>query len=466
MIGRLISWWRAEPPAPPAALGLVVDPAPSPQTDPAPAPRPPTALGVASRPNKPWRLVSRRPMIDGRGRIGGWDLRLSAVALERLQRSGAPRVLHEAYWFALAQAARSVAETPRAPLLLAPPAALTDAAFVQQLPAGAMLLLDTEHAAALGTQAAPLVAALRSRQLRLAVASECTLADAADFLVLDAERLGAAATLDRLAKANGHGHGHGWIATNLGSFEEVSAAVRGGADYCCGTYAQSSRRPQNTQVAASAVSAAQLLSAILAGRPPRDIAELFKADIGLSYRLMRLVNSAAFALGRPLESIEQAVVMLGTRELYRWLCVLMLTADSSNVLASALHETALARGRLLELLAIARGRLDPPDALFVTGAFSMLDLLLNVPLEVALALTPLPEQATEAMIAEAGPWRPYLDIALASEAGDGARLERGCTALGLDVDGTASLAVEASQWAQQIASGTGQENGPASSPAH
>jgi EAL and modified HD-GYP domain-containing signal transduction protein len=394
-------------------------------------------------------------MIDRRGHIAGWDLRLSSVARERLARTDAPRVLHEAYWFALAQAARAVAESPRASLLTAPAPALADAAFVQQLPEGTLLTLDETHEQAYGERAADVAATLRARRLRVAALADHALADAADFLLLDADRIGATDALRRLGTANGHAH-H-WIATNLSSFEDVSAAVRSGAAYCCGAYARASQRPGNTRVPASAVSAAHLLSAVVAGRPPRELADLIKSDVALSYRLLRLVNSAAFAAGRPVDSIEQALLLLGTKELHRWLCVLLLTADTGSAIAPALHETALARGRLLELLAIARGRVDPPDALFVTGAFSMLDLLLNVPLEVALALTPLPDAATEAMIAESGPWRGYLEVALGAESGDGARVEAGCAALALDVDGVTALAVQAGHWAQQAAAGLSNE---------
>lgn len=457
MIGKLLGWWRAESPEPAPAASARMGRAPQQPlpAEPGPLTARPRAVaasaGSAAQPSNPWRLVSRRPMIDRRGHIAGWDLRLSAVAQERLARTDAPRVLHEAYWFALAQAARAVAESPRASLLTAPPPALADAAFVQQLPEGTLLTLDQTHGQALGERAAELVSTLKSRRLRIAALADHPLAEAADFLLLDADRIGAVNALRRLETANGQAH-H-WIAINLSSFEDVSTAVRSGAAYCCGAYARTTRRPQNAKVPSSAVSAAHLLSAVVAGRAPRELAELFKVDVGLSYRLMRLVNSAAFSAGRPIDSIEQALMLLGTKELYRWLCVLLLTADSSSAIAPALHETALARGRLLELLAIARGRVDPPDALFVTGAFSMLDLLLNVPLEVALALTPLPDAATEAMIAESGPWRPYLEVALGAESADSARLEAGCAALGLDVDGVSALAVQATQWAQQAADG-------------
>ncbi|MCK6428046.1 MAG: HDOD domain-containing protein, partial [Burkholderiaceae bacterium] len=241
--------------------------------------------------------------------------------------------------------------------------------------------------------------------------------------------------------------GQGRIVTNLRSFEDVAAALQQGADYACGAYAQAAAQ-RTGQASVQTVTIANILSALTAGRPPRDIAELFKADVTLSYRLMRILGSAAYGLGRSIGSLQEAVMMLGTRELYRWLAVLLLSSAGSVPLARALHETALVRGRLLELVAIARSRTDPPEALFVTGAFSLLDLLLNVPLESALALMPLlPAQTIDALIAESGPWRPYLDLALALEAGDDARQEAACAKLELNRDKAAALYAEAADWA-------------------
>jgi EAL and modified HD-GYP domain-containing signal transduction protein len=126
-----------------------------------------------------------------------------------------------------------------------------------------------------------------------------------------------------------------------------------------------------------------------------------------------------------------------------------MSSDDRSTIATALHETALARGRFLELLAQAAERHDPPEQLFVTGTFSLLDLILNVPLEVALALTPLPASATEALIGESGPWWPYLAIALAIERDEPAGLESGCAALNIDLGTAVAASAQARDWAAE-----------------
>lgn len=407
---------------------------------PAVAPRAP-AVDLA----QPWRLVARRPLLDRRGAIAGWDLRLSPWAAERLRRTHAQRALQEALDFALVQAAQAVLQSPRSAVLNLPPATLRHTTALAQLPRGAIVALDEATLDALGTEAPVVLSILRSRDLKIALAPQLALVEPPpEFAVIDALASGRAA-LDGPAPPAIAGQGR--IVTNLRSFEDVATALQQGADYACGAYAQAAAQ-RTGRASVQTVTIANIVSALAAGRPPRDIVELFKADVTLSYRLMRILGSAAYGLGRSIGSLQEAVLLLETRELYRWLAVLLLTSSGSVPLARALHETALARGRLLELVAIARGRTDPPEALFVTGAFSLLDLLLDVPLESALALMPLlPVQTIDALIAERGPWRPYLDLALALEAGDDARQQAACAKLHLNHDKAAALYAEAADWA-------------------
>ncbi|HUL67787.1 MAG TPA: HDOD domain-containing protein [Burkholderiaceae bacterium] len=394
--------------------------------------------GASMGPQGSW-LVARRPLIDRSGGIAGWDLQLSSRAWERLARRDTPRVLREAYWFALAQAARETADAERRVLIGLPTDAIADSAFIGQLPSRAIVRVDEEQARDLADMDAGWSSRIETRGLLLATPPR------------PGQPLNCAYRLFDGADSSGHiprpdASGR-WVAVNLRTYEDVGEAVRSGVEFCCGNFVLPARRPDARQVPPLAVNAANILSAIISGRSTREIADQFKADTGLSHRLLQATRSAALALNRPLDSIQEAVMMLGARELYRWLSVLLMSSDNRSAIATALHETALARGRLLELLAQSAGRGDPAEQLFVTGTFSLLDLILNVPLEVALALTPLPNPATEALIGETGPWWPYLAIALAIEKDEPSKLEASCAALKIDVSTAVVLSGEARDWA-------------------
>ncbi|MFD2272983.1 HDOD domain-containing protein [Undibacterium arcticum] len=76
---------------------------------------------------------------------------------------------------------------------------------------------------------------------------------------------------------------------------------------------------------------------------------MLKRDATLSYRLLRYINSAGFGLGREIQSLRQALAMLGYQPLYRWLSLLLATASTTGY-SPVLLETAVIRGRLTELL--------------------------------------------------------------------------------------------------------------------
>jgi len=70
----------------------------------------------------------------------------------------------------------------------------------------------------------------------------------------------------------------------------------------------------------------------------------------LSYRLLRYINSAAMGLRQTVTSIEHALVLIGRQNMYRWLTLLLFGSAQNSPYAAALQETALARGRFMELI--------------------------------------------------------------------------------------------------------------------
>ena len=120
---------------------------------------------------------------------------------------------------------------------------------------------------------------------------------------------------------------------------------------------------------------------------------VFKEEPKLSYSLLRLVNSAAVAPRSPITSFAQAINLLGRRQLQRWLQLLVYADPNNGAHPNPLLQFAAARGRLLELL-IGRvpqaATLDNAvDAAFMTGTFSLLDVLLKMPLTGILQQLPL-----------------------------------------------------------------------------
>jgi c-di-GMP phosphodiesterase len=119
------------------------------------------------------------------------------------------------------------------------------------------------------------------------------------------------------------------------------------------------------------------------------------ADVGLSVALLRYVNSAYFALPRKIDSVKEALSLLGTRAVRRWATVVALSAvpDAPDQLVAL----ALLRARMCELLGGDSSDQDR-DRLFTVGLFSAADALLDAPMDKILDGLPFSEDMTSALL--------------------------------------------------------------------
>ena len=158
----------------------------------------------------------------------------------------------------------------------------------------------------------------------------------------------------------------------------------------------------------------QLMDMVRKNADVRQLEGILKRDAGLSYKLLRYINSAGFGLGAEIQSLKHAVTMLGYSPLYRWLSVLLATASTAGYSPVLMH-TAVVRGRFAELL--GKGFIPKADLenLFVAGMFSLLDRLLGIPMEEVLENIQLSESVTQALISREGMYGPFLALAESCE---------------------------------------------------
>jgi len=158
----------------------------------------------------------------------------------------------------------------------------------------------------------------------------------------------------------------------------------------------------------------QLMTMVQANEDVPKIEAVLKRDPALIYKLLRFINSAGFGAGREVQSLRQAIAMLGYAPLYRWLVLLLATASASGY-SPVLMETAVVRARLCELLGQKFLPKSEGEYLFVAGMFSLLDRLLGLPMQEVLDTVQLPEPVVRALLARDGAYGPYLALAEACE---------------------------------------------------
>ena len=192
----------------------------------------------------------------------------------------------------------------------------------------------------------------------------------------------------------------------------------------------------------------QLMQMVQQNEDIPKIENVLKRDPALSYKLLRFINSAGFGAGREIQSLRQAITMLGYSPMYRWLTLLLATASTSGY-SPVLMETAVVRGRLAELLgqkALARGE---GENLFVTGMFSLLDRLLGLPMKEVLDTIQLPDEVVRALLTRGGMYGPYLALAEACEL-NSALVESLAHSLGITPAEVNKAHLSALAWAQNV----------------
>jgi EAL and modified HD-GYP domain-containing signal transduction protein len=176
----------------------------------------------------------------------------------------------------------------------------------------------------------------------------------------------------------------------------------------------------------------RLMSQLVLPEPNVDeIAAIVASDVTMSYQLLRLVNSAYFALRTRIGNIKQAVVIVGMRQLLDWVYLLSFSTASQTGF-DVLIRLAFQRGEIAQTLAMQISRLQSKHAdCYLVGMFSVLDQLLDNSLETILAELPLNEEVSEALLEKKGPMGLLYSLILAHERADWREVTRLSGELGL-----------------------------------
>jgi EAL and modified HD-GYP domain-containing signal transduction protein len=270
---------------------------------------------------------------------------------------------------------------------------------------------------------------LRAKSFRFALDDfELTTATApflevASFIKLDIRELGQEKTVAMINALDGHHHKAKLIAEKVETKDEFRFCRQLGFSYFQGYYFA---HPETLSAKTINPAYANVLSLLDRVREKAEIQEIetyFKKDVALSFKLLRYINSAGFGLSCEIESIRHALAILGYKQLYRWLTLLLVTAGEGTT-APALTKTAITRGRLTELLGAGFLEDHEGDNLFIVGVFSLLDVILEMPMEQVLEKLYLPAPINDALLHRQGIYAPFLQLAEACEDANLEKIEK------------------------------------------
>lgn len=235
----------------------------------------------------------------------------------------------------------------------------------------------------------------------------------ADFIKIDIRPFDAAGLKQQVTKLKPYGIR--LLAEKVETHEEFALCKELGFELFQGYFFSKPTMFSGRQVPASHMTVLEILAKLQA--PDCNLKELetiISYDVGISYKLLRIINSSYYNLNKKVESIQHALVILGLRTLKSWITVIALSSVDDK--PRELITMTLIRAKMCESLADKFG--CKPESAFIVGLFSLLDVLLDQPLVYLLLNLPLAEDIVEGLMHRKGNTGQLLNFVIDYEQGD------------------------------------------------
>jgi EAL and modified HD-GYP domain-containing signal transduction protein len=250
------------------------------------------------------------------------------------------------------------------------------------------------------------------------------------------------------------------LAEKVENLSQFQNCLELGFDYFQGYYFAKPIVLTGKKLSPSQMTIVQLMAQILSDADTADIERIIKHDASLGFSLLRLVNTPAVGVTQRIDSISQALIVLGRRQLQRWLQILLYAEPGKTNSATApLLMLATTRGKLLELMAekLQPGNRAMADIAFTVGMMSLMDTLFGLPMEKILEQIKVADDVRDALLFRKGTFGDMLKLVECTE-----QVEKGgslvvplLNKLQLSSDQFYALQIAAFEWSDNISRSTG-----------
>ena len=209
------------------------------------------------------------------------------------------------------------------------------------------------------------------------------------------------------------------IAYNVETQEQYNKAKEWGCTYFQGTFVSEKMPSTINTVNHIQSNFFMLMIAVTKDEPDIDeIESIISRDVSLTYSLLKLVNSAYFALRNRARSVKQALVILGLGQLKQWIYLLSFKQDDGSVPDELIKVSFLRATFASELVGFATDMPISRSEAYLMGMFSTLGKLMQIPLEEALAPLPIGDEIKKALLNQEGRVGTLYKLILAYEKAD------------------------------------------------
>jgi c-di-GMP phosphodiesterase len=204
------------------------------------------------------------------------------------------------------------------------------------------------------------------------------------------------------------------VACKVENRDEFKNCLDLGCDYFQGYYFAKPVIMSGKKLSPSQMAVMELMTLVTSDADNAEIERAIKKDVSLALNLLRLVNTPAVGARQRIDSLSQAVHILGRRQLQRWLQIMLYAEPGKRGHSmTPLLMLATTRGRLLELLAtkLRPAHRHVADIAFTVGIMSLMDTLFGIPMKEILAQIPMGDEVGEALMFRGGFFGDLLKLA-------------------------------------------------------
>lgn len=237
------------------------------------------------------------------------------------------------------------------------------------------------------------------------------------------------------------------LAEKVETYEEYEQALDLGCELFQGYFFSKPEMVKTKNLSPSQISMAELLYET--SKPELDLAgitSVFERDVTLSYKLLRYANSPIFRRRNEISTIKQALVILGSAELQRFIA-LMFAVSANPDKPSELIKLSMARAKFCEMIATEL-KMDASIA-FLTGLLSLIDAILDEKIESILETLPLSQEIKQPLLTKKGTLAEVIKLVSEIERADWDDLDLAVETLQLNKEKVMTAYNDALLWADE-----------------
>ncbi len=243
------------------------------------------------------------------------------------------------------------------------------------------------------------------------------------------------------------------LAEKVETTEEYEICAKLGFDLFQGYYFAHPVVLKQNKVDVTKLAMLQLMKQVSDENDISEIEETFKQNPGLTYNLLRLVNSVGMGLRERIKTLRHALMVLGLDQLKRWVTLALYANNDSNGVQSPLLEIAAMRGKLMEHLVGSLsqpGGKDHAERAFMAGVLSLIDVLFEVSMPELVEKLNLVDDVRTALLERKGGLGDLLLLAEKLELADFVAVNEHLSDCGLTLDQLLSAQLETIAWSQGL----------------